>query len=329
MEIQAALRPSRSIQEFRIDFILEEEFSVSLQFAKDFIAACGASFVPERIDRVVHSLNDAHGEADLAVLVVGRSPAGDPGKFALLIEDKINASLQPNQAERYRRRGQDGVENTLWDNFLTILVAPHAYISSQHGFDAAIPLEQIREWISSENPRRRMFKCQKIDEAIKKQNTSGVQIVDDNMTVFRTAYYNYRQDFNVLNGTDFEMRRPAPTYSGDVWVTLKSAQLPPGAEFRHRMESGWIELIFKDIDFEKVQPLKAFLDQEGIVLIATGKRKQHTTMQLSIPKISAFYDFAQERPKVEAAFQSAVRLQRLVQHEWAHFNKILTAAHRK
>ena len=50
------LRTSRSIQEFRIDFLLEEEFSADPRFAKEFMAACASALSFTGVERVVHSL---------------------------------------------------------------------------------------------------------------------------------------------------------------------------------------------------------------------------------------------------------------------------------
>jgi hypothetical protein len=35
----------------------------------------------------------------------------------LLIEDKIRAEFQPDQAERYRKRGNIGVQEKTWDEY--------------------------------------------------------------------------------------------------------------------------------------------------------------------------------------------------------------------
>jgi hypothetical protein len=220
------LRTSRSIQEFWIDFFLEEEFSADPRFAKAFVAACESTLSFTGVEQVVRSSWDKYGEADLIVVVTATTPSGEPVRLAILIEDKITAGFQPDQASRYHSRGADGVTNGLWSRFKAVLVAPFAYIPSKHGFDAAVSLEEIKGWICIDDPARRLYKTAKIDEAISKKNATGVQIVDPDMTSFRTAYYTYLQKFNAEHGTDFTMRRPAPTYWGDTWFILRSAALP-------------------------------------------------------------------------------------------------------
>ncbi len=320
-----ALRPSRSIQEFRIDFLLEEEFAVDPLFAQSFLTASGVSFAIKRVEHVIHSVSDKHGEADLIVLLNAGRRNGDTVKVAVLIEDKINASFQPYQSDRYQQRGKEGVSAGKWDVFVTVLVAPSAYIRVPHGFDAAISLEQIKEWICPNDFARRDFKVAKINEAIQKKNSTGVQIVDEAMTAFRHSYFDYLQMFNVRRGTDFTMRAPGPTYYGDTWFQLKSATLPAWAEVRHMAPNGNIEISFKETEFSKAAALSEVLESD-MNLIATGKYKQHVTIRLPVPPIPAFDSFERDQPKIEAALLSAERLWQLYQGRRAEFEAILMPA---
>src|SRR5262249_7297733 len=142
--VASELRPSRSIQEFFIDLLLEEEFTVDPAFLQAFVDACHSPFLVKAAERVSHSVSDKNGEADLVVIVAVERPNGETAKLALLIEDKITAGFQPGQAERYRKRGEDGLSEGRWDSYVTVLVAPSAYIPHAHGFDTAISLEQIK-----------------------------------------------------------------------------------------------------------------------------------------------------------------------------------------
>jgi hypothetical protein len=152
-----------------------------------------------------------------------------------------------------------------------------------------------------------------------KRNATGVQIVDHEMTSFRTAYYSYLQEFNRGHGTDFTMRPPAPTYYGDTWFILRSAKLPNAAQIRHMPQAGNIEL--KDTNVSKVTDLSALLDKD-MELISNGKYKQHATIRSKALKI----DFARDRPKVESALLLAERFWQLVQQERLHVDKILAFA---
>jgi hypothetical protein len=322
------LRSSRSIQEFRIDFLLEEEFTVDFNFVRSFMAAaCKDPHSAKCVEYVSHSVSDKYGEADLVVLITATLPSGHVVKLALLIEDKINAGFQPSQPQRYRQRGNEGESSGYWDSFVTVLVAPAAYITLSHGFDVAVSLEQIRGWICPHDAARRAFKVGKIDEAIKKQGTHGVRNVDSDMTAFRISYYEYLQIFNSHRGTNFTIRAPAPTYYGDTWFVLKSASLPVWVQLRHMAQTGNIEIDFKDVEFAKSDRLAKFLESD-MVLISTGKYKQHVTVRISTPQIPMFDSFERDRLKVGAALLSAERLWKLYLEKRTEFEAILVPARR-
>ena len=322
-----ALHPSRSIQEFRIDFFLEEEFTVDLTFVQAFATACGSTFSVDHVERVIHSVSDKHGEADLVVLITGEQPDGHTRKMALLIEDKISAGFQPGQPHRYRQRGEEGMNLGWWDSFVTVLVAPSSYISPSHGFNAAVSLEQIEERICPSDAGRRAFKVAKIEEAIRKKALTGVQIVDRAMTEFRAAYYDNLKTFNFRHGTDFTMRLPAPTYHGDTWFVLKSPTLPAWSEIRHMAPSGNIEISFKETEFSKAAAIVQLLESD-MTLMQTGKYKQHVTVRLSTPPIPVFDSFERVRSEVENALSCAERLWRLDQRERVRFDAALVPARR-
>jgi hypothetical protein len=322
------LRSARSIQEFWMDFLLEEEFSVTSDFTCNFLFACDPALKYRSTDRVAHSVSDKHGEADLVVLLSAIRNPDQSERLALLIEDKITAAFQPQQAERYRNRGNAGKNDGLWDSFLTILVAPQAYIPVGHGFDAAIPFERIKDWLCLSDPARRAFKLRRIDEAISKKNATGVQVVDAEMTAFRAAYYDYLHSFNAGHGTDFAMRPPKDTYYGDSWFEFKSNALPSWSEIRHMASAGNIELIFKDTEYERSTGIAELLEA-GMELIRTGKYFQHVTIRLRAPKIAAFHDFDAMQKDVETTLIGAEQLLRLFRRHQARFEEILIPARAK
>ncbi len=320
-----AFRSARSIQEFWMDFLLEEEFSVTADFTPNFLTACDPAFKYRSTDKVAHSVSDKYGEADLVVILSAVREPNHSERLALLIEDKITAGFQPQQAERYRNRGIAGKDAGLWDSFLTVLVAPQAYIPIAHGFDAAVPFERIKDWVCPSDPTRGEFTLRRIDEAISKKNATGVQVVDAEMTAFRAAYYDYLQSFNAREGTDFAMRPPKDTYYGDSWFIFKSNSLPSWSEIRHMAPAGNIELTFKNTDYERTTGIAALLEP-AMELIKTGKYMRHVTVRLRVTQIAAFRDFHDMQNTVEATLIGAKQILQLFQRHQARLEQILIPA---
>ena len=124
------------------------------------------------------SVSDAFGEADLVIVYTD----SERKRTAVLIKDKLRAAFQPEQPERYAERGRAGVGKG-WEAYWTCLVAPKTYIDRGHGFDAAVSLERVIELFAEADERRREFKVRVLQEAIRKCETSGEQVVDPVMTL--------------------------------------------------------------------------------------------------------------------------------------------------
>jgi hypothetical protein len=74
-----------------IDMLLAEEFSVSPAFAAWFLTNTRFSGVAARVLDVYVSKSDSTGESDLVIVF---EEVNGNSRFALLIEDKIDAPLQ-------------------------------------------------------------------------------------------------------------------------------------------------------------------------------------------------------------------------------------------
>jgi hypothetical protein len=290
-----------TVQEVHIDFLLEEEFSVDPSFLRKFTEAAGQQGTPSQAERVERSVTDRSGEADL--IVVYKPLEGDGEKVAILIEDKIRAGFQPRQADRYRERGEAG-KGKEWDKYWTCLVAPSSYLKPRHGFDAAVTLEQIREWLALAEPKRHAFKALVIDQAIEKAQRVGVQKVDPVMTAFRERYYAAFEESFADQRQAVHMRPPAPTWWGDSWFEIRSTLLPDGAYINHKSQSGCVDLTFPNTNATLLDDIDLFLE-EGMTVEQTGKS---AAIRLRISKIVEFTDFDGERAKVNEALAAAKRL---------------------
>jgi len=308
-----------TVQEVHIDFLLQEEFSVDPSFLRKFIEAAGQNYGPCLLESVAHSLTDQHGEADL--LVTYRELEGSRQKVAILIEDKIRAGFQPRQADRYRERGKSrqGVD---WDRYWTCLVAPASYIRPDHGFDAVVKLEQIKEWLAINEPTRRDFKVRILDLAIHKATTNRVQKVDPVMTAFRERYYAVFEELFADIRKDVQMRPPGPTWWGDYWFEIRSRLLPNGAYINHKSQAGCVDLTFPYMDAALLTDVKSCLEA-GMEIELTGKS---AAIRLRVCKVEQFNDFDRERPRVREGLSVARRLLEFYTREHARLEPILKSA---
>ena len=289
--------PQPSVAEMHVDFLLWEELQSNETFLRQFIAHCvKEDDFAELLGDVRRSVTTARGESDLQF--VYRNKHGQ--RIAILIENKINAPLQPRQAQRYRERGADGVPER-WESFRICLVAPDTYLSGVEGFDALLSLQSISEWINcGGDARRATFKRQMLQGAISKEGISGAKIIDDTVTRFREDYYALlRSEYPEL-----QMNKPKASWSGESWFYLKHLSLPKGAWIHHKAPEGYVDLCFPDQEVKALRSLQNLLDHKHTI-VQTGKS---VSVRVSVSRVEMVADFASLSGKCREALKAAMDL---------------------
>jgi hypothetical protein len=106
-----------AVQERDIDLLILEELHATPAFAAWWGERIGLN--DAAFDGAWHSVSNADGETDVLLRVrVGA------GRVGVLIENKIAASEQLQQDERYHRRGVQGLAEGWFDRYVTCMVAP-------------------------------------------------------------------------------------------------------------------------------------------------------------------------------------------------------------
>lgn len=228
------------VAERDIDLLLLEEFSVSDEFRKWFSSRAAEKFEYLTSVGVWHSIvGGTLGESD--IVFVYKAQSGE--RIAILIENKIDALPQPDQAARYRQRGESGTREARWEQFKTCAVAPQRYLdSSKHdkNYDVEISYEELSSYFTvggSENLRG-AYKASIIQEAIE-QNRRGYQAeYCPTMTTFVADYF----AIAVQNFPELKMQEAKQRPSGSTWVTFNPSELPRGAYICHQLSAGAVKL---------------------------------------------------------------------------------------
>ena len=125
---------------------------------------------------VVHSASTRNGESDLVIVI-----AGPQGRHAILVEDKIDAPAQPQQAKRYKSRGEEGIAAGEWSSFSVLLMAPEEYLQANcEPYPHELSYQLIREALPQDDEfGRKMLSC-----AIAKQQHGWHPSRDEVMSAF-------------------------------------------------------------------------------------------------------------------------------------------------
>ena len=308
-----------SVAERDIDFLLLEEFSVSDDFRNWFVSKAAEGYEYHSKVGVWHSLVDSSlGESDIVFLYSSKLS----GRIAILIENKINAQPQPEQAERYRQRGEKGVSKGHWNRFITCVVAPQRYLeSSKHDqtYDLEISYEDLAVYFAqggAENSRG-LYKASLIKEAIE-QNRRGYQPeYNQAMSEFVAHYY----AIAVRRFSQLEMQAPKQRPSGSTWITFHPTVLPRGAYICHQLSAGAVKLFFgPPSSLEAVSEVyRPYLPDE-VTIEQAGKS---VALIVQVPRIDPLaLPVSQQQEAVLLGLNAAEELLRFAQHAAASNNSL-------
>jgi hypothetical protein len=289
-----------SVNERDIDLLILEELTVSDEFCDWFSARVFGCTVYNAAGGAWHSVVAGDNrESDLLFIFLSQS--GE--RIAILIENKIDAPPQPQQAQGYRNRGEQGEVDGFWDSFKTCLIAPERYLASSRQtelYDHEVSYEEILAYFSSRRFRDNRFgyKAKVIQEAIE-QNRRGYQpVFSREMTAFVEKYVMYAQRHFPQLGVQAAKPRPA----GSTWIKFRPAGLATSIDLCHQMTAGYAKVFFTGA----IEQLEAITNKyapyltEYQLISAAGKS---VSITVEVPKLEPLQPFEQQQEKVAMALQ--------------------------
>ena len=294
-----------AVTERDIDLLLMEEFESCGGFLEWFVDRT-ARWPGDGLQLVGvwHSVSNEHGESDLVVLA--HRPDGQ--QLALLIENKVDAPPQPEQATRYEIRGRTGVTDGDWQEFVTCIVAPKRYLdaaANAAGYQTHVSYEDIAEWIgaNSQSNRRTKFKSNLILAAIEQQRRGYSPKMDPVVTRFFTEYWEMAESiFPELRFAHLDAR-PADSTRAE----FRPEKLPKGFQLFHKMPRGCVDLQLSGCGsrIEELSVLNASLLHDGLKFAQATKS---AALRIDVPKMDVRKDFTSQRDVVLEALKAAFKL---------------------
>lgn len=252
-----------------IDLLLAEEITVSIAFAEWFKGKTRFADISAEFADVLVSMSDNIGESDLIVTYASQ----DGIQLAVLVEDKIDAPLQPDQASRYRLRAERDVTHGKYRDYTTILCAPEFYLAGSlkaKEFDATVSFEEIADFLltDADTPRSR-YRALFLREASSRRVNNWERIVDDATEAFWSAAYEMAvAEFPIL-----EMK-PLKVTKDSTWINFRPHDMPT---MPHRIyvsvkgDRGHMDLTFSDAQLHIFVDKVAHLLDPDMTLHQTGK----------------------------------------------------------
>ncbi|OGO28028.1 MAG: hypothetical protein A2W33_06175 [Chloroflexi bacterium RBG_16_52_11] len=289
-----------AIYERDIDLLVLEEMHVSPAFRKwlvDIVLEQKvelAQFLNAR-----HSISQELGESDLFF----EFEDAFKHKWVFLIENKITAPSQPDQAKRYADRGKLGE----WDEYKTIILAPEAYLHQSADapkYDKQITYEMLRGWFleSLHDRERAEYKARIIQDAIDQNRRRNLPLPDPRVTRFWYEYWLCAsREFPEL-----AMPMPGDKGAGSNWIGFKPNGLGKGRNIYHKMDSERVDLEIAGAagSVEKLRSTYSSIlaDTE---IVEAGKS---AALRIRVPKLYHFGNFQEQIDNARAGMRAAYRL---------------------
>lgn len=294
--------PLERIYERDVDLLLAEEFEVNPQFANQIKSLTKFADGPAVVVECWVSKSSNLGESDLEVIYQRQ----DGSRFALMIEDKVDAGLQPDQAERYRLRAERERPKGAYSDSQVVLCAPASYLGKQtglDGFDLLLSFEEIAGFLESGDARSQYRAAFLRTASGTRKVNSWTREIDPATNAFWDAAYDLASsEFPIL-----EMKRPALT-KDSVWIVFRPNDLPTmpkRVSIELKGKNGHVDLTFANTTAHMFQPLVKHLIQPGMTVHQTGAA---AAIRLPAPGFAVAEGVQTGLPKVKLAFAAAARL---------------------
>ena len=235
-EMQKVVLPR--LYERDIDVLMQEELIFNEAVCEVFSRALGLKS-HFHVTQCALSVVDQTGETDL----LARFTDEGDNRGVILIENKIDASFQPAQPERYRARANEIATNG--EAAYCVLIAPRRYsigkADSISHFDACVSHEEIAEAVGASQTDRAKHRAALLLRAVEQARSSYMIIPAPQVTGM------WQRVFEIADAEFPLLRMKPPTAKGaDSWWFVFKGDLPPRITIDWKVRRGTIDLSFWD-----------------------------------------------------------------------------------
>jgi hypothetical protein len=275
----------RGVSERDVDLLLVEELSASQEFRMWFEKQANVAR-DSTLEEISRSVISSSGESDLELIY-----RGPDGTTKILVENKIDAMLQPRQSERYAARGRAYVEAGDCERVSTVLIAPDSYSAGSHGFDARISYESLREWFEKRTAvdSRARYKLELLRRAIERGKQGWTMVPDEAVSDFWVQYWRVVSDV----APQLQMPKPGGKPATSGFIRFLPASLGRGVQLIHKAPYGNVDLQFAD------------MQKRAAEFVAEHRSKLEPDMHIAAASKSLVVRIAVQRVTLETPFQNS------------------------
>ncbi len=241
--------PVEAIQERDVDLILLEELATDNAFCEWFINELGLPKISENAGVWRSITGYGLGETDILF-----SYNSESKRIYILIENKLDASFQDKQFERYIQRAENYVNDNSCDTAFAILVAPKQYCDNQSQFENFVSYEQISKRLEFTGTKRNIFKSNLLKIASEKLRRGYQPVNSKSVQKFWYSYWKLKED----KYPNLRMKKPDIVPQNSDWPMLYDDDLK-GIVFYHKLGQGNTDVTFKKYPTETEYKIRDLL----------------------------------------------------------------------
>jgi hypothetical protein len=295
--------PYITARETEVDSIVVEEIFCSKDFQNWLLSKVSLKENSELIGAWKNVMPTNFGECDIVVEFIENNK-----KIAILIEDKIDAPEQPQQAERYHKTGKLLVEEGKIDQYISCLLSPKDYFKEgapMEKYDKKITYEELLEWFEQQDDSKRMqFKQMVLQHGIIRAKTGYQQNIDEKTNNF----YEYYERIAQQNNPELEFKYKKPFTKDQSFVDIKPEIFSQNITIIHKGYRGFVDLQISKINIDEFRKLMKNKLREGMTINNTGKSFSVRILVSKLPKISSMAKFEMYGEQITEALNAASQL---------------------
>lgn len=223
------------------------------------------------------------GESDITVII-----EIDGQKYGLLIEDKIDAIAMKDQYERYKKRGNIGVERGDYQEYRIYMFAPMKYHETNAEtvkYDYYISYESHMNYFSGKDDLISQVRYKQLEAAVNKGKSPANVTLNEDVNAFFVKYRNYQKE----NYPSLDLRTKET--SNGYWANYATVF---GKVFiYHKMQEGYVDLTFpNDGELMSIyQTMASWLRKIGMNKVMAVKTGKSAALRIEVPKLMMSDDF--------------------------------------
>lgn len=275
-----------TVRERDMDLLFLEALGSDKEFAKMIVDK--TKFVGS--DFTVCSIELSRTEADLGESDITVIISADDVKYAILLEDKIDAIAMPDQHKRYVERGRRGVEEGEYNDFDIIIICPRKYYNNNDEaklYERHIFYEECEEYFKSRTDAASKVRLMQIQAAISKAKKPSEVNLNEAANSF---FINYRL-YQKAKYPQLDLRSKE---SSNGWWTHYATRFGQ-AYIYHKMQEGYVDLTFPNSaeHLDTTKAIAAWLRSHNIPNVIAVRTGKASALRIEVPSLKVKEPFEQ------------------------------------